>query len=214
MNNEIELIKTLEDSNVIKSGHFGLTSGRHSDTYIHKDDILTNHILFKKIAKQITTIADSYFNNFDFITGPATAGAILASGVSMVGGYDLVYPERTITEVNVNDYTYSDAEIVGMRKIEVSSTMEFRRGYDRAIKGKRILIIEDIITTGSSVIKTQRAILNCDAKIAGIIVIWNRTDWESPLCNVESLINKSVDSWEPIECPLCKQGIPLQDPKS
>jgi len=184
----------LIDNNIIKKGHFFLSSGQHSDTYINKDSIFCNPYVFHKIVHKITKLTISF--KYDIITGPAVAGAILAAPVSIIlSNKKFVYPEKFKSNDNI-DY------------------MCFRRGYDKIIKNQKILIIEDIITTGSSVIKTMNSICNLGGSVAGIICIWNRTNWKPDNnIKIESIINKQVESWVKNECPLCSKNIPLTDPK-
>jgi len=75
------------------------------------------------------------------------------------------------------------------------------------------LLIEDIITTGNSVQKTIDSIEHNGGRLVGVIAIWNRSGWEPSNYRIESLINDPVDSWESDECPLCKEGVLLTDPK-
>ena len=179
----------LEKYNVIKTGHFKLTSGKHSNQYINKDAIYSNPMLFNNVIMKMVRSLDSYFNMFDVITGPAIAGAILAAPISVqIFSKIFVYPEK------------------------IDGKMVFRRGYDRILEGKRVWIIEDVITTGGSVEKTIMAIRDCKGRVAGISVIWNRGIWFNNFM-VLSLIKELVPSYWPDECPLCRRKIPLQDPK-
>jgi len=187
----MNLDEQLQNNNVILTGHFKLSSGKHSDTYINKDRIYCNAELFRIVIKNMEhMIKENFVFKYDVITGPAVAGAILASPISMFLRTDFVYPEKN----SVGD-------------------MIFNRGYDKIIKDKQVLIIEDIITTGSSVLKTRTSIENCGGIVIGVVSIWNRSKitFDIPLI---SLINTPINSWEPEECPLCKNTINLTNPKT
>ena len=184
MNN---LIKKFEEHGVLLNGHFILSSGRHAKQYINKDRIFSIPFLFKEVVSKIST----YINNTDIITGPAIAGAVLASNVAMNVNKSFIYPEK------------------------IGSDMVFRRGYDKILKGKRVFIVEDIITTGGSVDKTIEAINNIGGIVAGISCIWNREDW-SPNTNIQvfNIINKKIESWDNKSCPMCKKHISFTNPKT
>ena len=193
--------KLFEKYNVIKTGHLKLTSGKHSGQYINKDAIYSNPMLFNRVVMKMVRCLDSYINTFDVITGPAIAGAILAASISLqLFDKIFVYPEKV-----------EDDPLAG--NPDKWAKMDFRRGYDKILKDKRVWIVEDIITTGGSVEKTILAVEKCGGEVAGISAIWNRGIWrwrDSPL----SLINEFVPSYWPDECPYCREGrVSLTDPK-
>ena len=199
---------------VIKEGHFKLTSGRHSRVYINKDDIYSNESLFRTVVNMMCTAIVLDYGYFDIITGPAIAGAVLAAPISLNLGKPFVYPEKKM-ELSRESYM-CHGEPHFYNNI-VSTGMEFRRGYDKKLKGKRVVIVEDIITTGKSVNQTIDAIKECGGTVDKIFAIWNRTGaFFSPPTDgdVISLINEYVESWDEKECELCKEGIPLTDPKT
>jgi len=191
----MSLIETFEKYNVIKHGHFKLTSGRHSNTYIDKNKITTDAELFKTVMIKLSC-RTLKFNNHSIITGPAISGAVFAAALATTENKAFVFPEK-IADPNTGNFT-----------------MEFRRGYDKFIRDKYILLIEDIITTGGSVQKTIDSIIINGGNVVGVLAIWNRSEWEPSNCPIESLINQPVDSWEPENCPLCKDGVILTDPKA
>jgi len=199
MDNIIDMYELLKKGNVILEGHFKLRSGRHSNLYINKDSIYKNyHLFFTTISEMAHKILHSGVT-FDIMTGPAIAGAILAAPLSIKMRKTFVYPEKTIVDYPTN-----------------KTIMEFRRGYDKELDKKRVFIIEDIITTGGSVEKTNKAIRDNGGIVVGVISIWNRSGWKLDNCVNLSLINRPVESWEPDKCPLCNDPnnrIPLRDPK-
>lgn len=204
--------KLYEEANIIKQGHFKLSSGRHSNLYINKDAIYASNI-FQDTVQAISHNVDVL--KADIITGPAVAGAVLAAPVwfNLMNDPTLyrkdlqfVYLEKVKKLVNA----FGCPECEG----EAKEFMEFRRGYDKVLRDKRVIIIEDIITTGSSVMKTADSIAECGGIVVGCCCIWNRTDWVSPDFPTYSLVNHRVESWEPDECPYCKDSTPLTDPKT
>ena len=185
------LYNKYKENGIVKEGHFKLTSGRHSNLYVNKDAIYCNPELLDMTESAIinTVIHTIPIEKYDVVTGPALAGAILAVPVAMDSSKRFIYPEK------------------------IDGKMVFRRGYEHVIPGKKILIVEDIITTGGSVQKTADAITALSGIVVGVISIWNRSGWQLEGAENMTLIDKSVDSWEPEDCPLCKDKIPLTDPK-
>lgn len=187
---QLILMKTFREKNVIMLGHFMLNSKIHSNIYINKDAIFSNPELFKKVMGHINDKVKEHFDNqFDVVTGPAIAGALIASNIAMLQDKTYVYPEK------------------------ISGTMQFRRGYDKVIKNKRVLIIEDVVTTGLSVLKTQTGIERCGGKAVGIVSICNRGA-NLDLKNVSLITLKKAMAYYPEECPMCASGEVLIDPKT
>lgn len=181
--------QSLRHRGVILEGHFKLTSGRHSASYINKDSIYCKPNLFRSVFMQFVMSIKKYQDKIDIITGPAIAGAILALPVAMNLEKIFIYPEK------------------------YEGTMILRRGYDKIVKNKNVWIIEDIITTGRSVENTIDAITFNDGNVLGVSCIWNRADYSPSIGEFLPLINEQVFSYLPKDCPQCKENIPLQDPK-
>jgi orotate phosphoribosyltransferase len=183
------------DAKVIMDGHFKLTSERHSNRYVNKDIVYGSFAYYDTVSLIAEKCKSELFN---VLTGPAVAGAVLAASVhtqlcsQAIIGKRFIYPEK------------------------INNLMEFRRGYDKIITNQKVLIIEDIITTGSSIMKTAESIEKNGGIVTGAICIWNRSNWEpeNKRFKVQSLFNDSIESWEPKDCPLCKDKIPLIDPKT
>ncbi len=186
---------SLKKHGVVRSGHFELTSGRHSAEYINKDSIFCNPGLFVKTYYTIARGIRPHFKEVNIITGPAIAGALLAMPVCLLfPDLKFVYPEKTF--------------------IEETPAMIFRRGYDKIIMAfPFVWIVEDIITTGSSVDKTIKAVEGCGGTVVGVSCIWNRGHYEPPVGYFFPLISERVASYIPEQCPMCKDGIPLEDSK-
>lgn len=215
----------LMKAGVIKKGHFRLTSGKHSDTYINKDAIYSNPELFEEAAYRLERLAPFFASNPDYenrstsrfhvITGPAIAGAVLAAPIALRTGKIFVYPEKVY-----HPYTTYDRE--GHDWHHDKWVMELRRGYDKVVAGKKVLLIEDIITTGKNVTETIQCIHEADSKVVEVRCIWNRsgekrlhviehetcfgdsTEAVERFIDIISIINEPVESWESDECPLCK----------
>ncbi len=178
-----ELIKSFRTTGALLDGHFLLTSGRHSDKYFEKFALLSEPDVVKRMC---ASMAD-YFKNedVDIVVGAATGGIILAYEVGKNLDTRGIFSER------------------------IEEQMTFRRGFSLE-KDQRVLLVDDVVTTGGSIFELIELVKSMEAVIVGIAVMFYRTDGEVNFAiPTHSLYAEVIDSWEPEDCPQCKQGIPL-----
>ncbi len=190
--------KELEDASIVQSGHFKLRTGKHSNRYINKDLILTHPDLFSSIIdgfrhRYYYKVGNSFtvkqIENLVF-TGPAVAGAIFGAALAYSLRTPFVYPEKV---------KISDEE----------GKMQFRRGFDTYLKDKIVIVIEDIVTTGASILKTIDAVDICGGTVIYTLSLLDRGSLLSKVINYDSLIYQNLPAWNPDECPLCAEGIEM-----
>ena len=186
----MDLEIAFQDSGIVKKGHFPLRSGKHSDTYVHKDLLFCDPALFLQVVKGITGMYLTKCPFCNFVTGPPMSGAMLAAATAFYLEKGFAFPEK-----------------IG------GGLIAFRRGFGPFLSKKSVLLIEDVTTTGGSILRTVKAIQKHGGYIAAVIVLWNRGNVQSKEYPIHSLINREIPSWEPKDCPLCKQGISLDNPK-
>jgi orotate phosphoribosyltransferase len=176
--------KLLVDNGVILKGHFLLTSGLHSDLYFEKFMILENpqvsSLLCAKIALHFSPI------EIDKVIGPTTGGTILAYEVAKQLG----------VLAGVAEYTEE-----GKRIIKRGSAVK---------KGEKVLVVDDVLTTGGSLRATIDAVEELEGEVVGVGVMIDRSarslDLPYPFFAVYA---HSVENFEEKNCPLCKNGVPL-----
>ena len=178
-----ELIKSFRTTGALLDGHFLLTSGRHSDKYFEKFALLCQPDVVEAVC---AAMADHFKNeNVDIVVGAATGGIILAYEVGKNLNTRGIFSER------------------------VEEQITFRRGFYLE-KGQRVLLVDDVVTTGGSLFELIELVKSMGAVIVGIAVMFDRTggeiDFGFPTC---SLYSEVIESWEPNECPQCKQGTSL-----
>lgn len=182
---EQEIIALFENSGALLTGHFKLTSGRHSDVYYEKFTLLRNPAvctrLCEEMAQRLKLLSPVT------IVGPTTGGIIIAYDVARYMGIEAIYAEPGPG---------------GKGRI-------FKRGFSLE-KGQKIAIVDDILTTGGSINEVIKLVMTYQAEIVGIGELIDRSGGKVtfdypyyPLATV------SADSWEPDDCPLCKRGEPL-----
>ena len=187
MNSE-EYIKIFKDSGALLDGHFILTSGRHSNSYFQCAKLLQYPKYLELFSKNI---ADHFKENeIDLVISPAIGGIVLGTEVGRLLRKRTVFAER------------------------VDGEMKLRRGFE--IKtNEKILIVEDVITTGGSVKEVMSLVQSFGADIIGVGVIVDRSSGSVVLHeNQLSLASLEVKSYDSSDVPSELASIPVQKPGS
>jgi orotate phosphoribosyltransferase len=191
---QTEVLDVLQKVGAFRAGHFVLTSGRHSDSYVNKDAMYAYTHDLSALCKTIAERVKG--RSIEVVAGPAVAAAILAQWVA----YHLT--AMTGHEVYA---VYADKDGQGGFVI--------KRGYDQLMKGKKTLVVEDLTTTGGSIKKVVEAARAAGADVAGAIAIVNRGEVSKKQVGnpgfFEELVNVHLESWEEDKCELCAKGIPV-----
>ncbi len=192
MSDVISILKKVQA--VLTDGHFVYTSGKHGSVYVNKDAVYPH----TKEASQIGQLfAEKFKNkNIDVVAAPALGGIILSQWTA----YHLSKLQKK--EV-LGVYTEKTAE----------NNQIFTRGYDKLIKGKNVLVIEDLTTTGGSVRKVVDTVRATGGKVVGIGVMINRDPKKVTSIVVGgpfvSLGILKAEAFDEAKCPFCKKGIPI-----
>lgn len=171
---------------LIDDTHVVLASGRHSDSYVNKDALFPYTEWASDFAAEIARCFLG--NRVNTVIGPAV-GAI---GMAMWTAHHLT--EMAGHQVHA---VYSEAG-------------EIRRGFDRHISDKNVLVVEDILTTGASARATIQAVQSCQGAVVGLGALCNRggvTLDELGVARLFSVVSLSLESWDEENCPLCFKGI-------
>ena len=180
---------------ILTNDHFVLTSGRHTNAYINPDKILPHPELCEQLSKMI---AQKYKNqDIEIVIGPAYGGIIFSQWVA--------YHLSKINKKKI-------LSIFTEKSPEKHQLLE--RGFDKLIKNKKVLIVEDITATGSSVIKVIKSSKKAGAIIKGIGVIVNRDPKNVTSTIFEgipftSLVVFEIKSYNERDCPYCIKKIPI-----
>jgi orotate phosphoribosyltransferase len=171
----------LKEAGVLLEGHFLLTSGRHSNKYLQCARIFRNTKYSEELC---SALAELYANdNIQLVIGPAMGAVQMAYEVSRHIGCENFFTERDET-----------------------GAMTLRRGFV-VEAGQRVLVVEDVVTTGGSVKEVIELIQKADGIVAGVGSIVDRTggkiDFGVPF---KAVYSADVASWEAADCPLCKEG--------
>ncbi len=179
---------------ILHDGHFVYTSGRHGREYINKDALYPHTKATRQLTRALAKQCSSF--DVDVVVGPALGGIILSQWVA----YHLsALKQHQVLGV----YCEKDAD----------GHQVFRRGYDEFVNGKRVLIVEDVVTTGQSVMQTADAVRTAGGTVVAMGALVNRDarNVNSEKLGAQFLALASVQfpSWSASECPLCAAGIPI-----
>lgn len=195
---ERHIRQLLRDSGAMVSGHFRLSSGLHAATYINKNLMMLKAADLMSIAEEIASVFVR--KNIEVVAGPATGaiGLAVATAVALI-------QKGTVAEVL---FCYAEKE-----DDDNTETFEFRRGFAAHIATRRVLVVEDILTTGASARAVVEAVRKAEGNVVGFSAVVNRGGVTSlDLAHpgyFHPLLNLDLPTFEPESCPQCKAGIPV-----
>ena len=181
---EKEVEDLLIETSAIMEGHFLLTSGLHSPRYVEKFNVLQKPVYTEKLCR---AMAEKFKDaNIETVVGPVTGGILLAHETGKALGTRAIFTERE------------------------NGKMTFRRGFTLH-EGERVLIVEDIVTTGGSIREVIDVVKEHGGIPVAVSMLVDRSGGKATFGDVPStaLLRVDVQTYQPDECPLCKQGIPM-----
>jgi orotate phosphoribosyltransferase len=179
---------------VVTNDHFVYTSGKHGPAYINKDAVYPHT---HDTAALCRTLASSFVRDcVEVVVAPAVGAVILSQWVA--------YFLTTLTSIEVLGIYADKGE---------DDTFVIKRGYDKLIPDKRVLVVEDLFTTGGSVLKVVDAVRALGGIVVGVAGLANRGGVTAhdvgDVPRLVTLLDVRMEMYEPHECPLCKSGIPV-----
>lgn len=192
---ETEVIKLLKKVGaVITNSHFVFTSGKHGNLYINKDALYPH-------TKETSRVGELFAQKFkhkkiEVVAAPALGGIILSQWTS--------FHLSCLTK----------KEVLGVYTEKTPDKEQiFTRGYDKLVKGKRVLVIEDLTTTGGSVRKVVESVKKAGGKVVAVCVMVNR-DPKNITSKVvggpfSALGILEAVAFDEKKCPLCKANVPI-----
>jgi orotate phosphoribosyltransferase len=183
--NPNEVSELFERYGVLHKGHFKLSSGRHSDTYLQCARILEHPRVAASLGE---AIAKRYPEGADAVLSPALGGILIGNAVAYAIGCRFLFAERA------------------------EGAMTLRRGQ-AVSPGERVLVVEDVITTGGSAAEVNALVERAGASVLGVGALVDRAE-EAPAFHLEALLKVHAKTWDAPACPLCARGEPLHTPGS
>ena len=179
---------------LIRDSHIVYTSGRHGKAYVNKDAVYPHT---KEISRLCLFIAQEFKDkNVEIVLAPALGGIILTQWVAF----------------HLSELTGREVLAVYAEKVQDGSFV-IKRGYDKLIKDKRVLILEDIVNTGGSVEKVFEMAKAMAREVVGVACLCNRSGQSKGMIDgieLYSLFSLNLESWAAVDCPMCKSQIPIE----
>jgi orotate phosphoribosyltransferase len=185
-----DVLEILKSTGGLKEGHFLYASGRHGSVYIEKFSLLRNPVA---TSEACVGFADRFRSErIDVVVGPTTGGILLAFETARQLGVAAAFAERA-----------SDG----------SSGREIRRGTTFE-PGSRVLVVDDIMTTGGSIRETLAALEAHPVEVIGVGVLVDRSAGEITFGDIPlfALASEKFESWAPDEVPDWLAAIPIEKP--
>lgn len=184
-----EILAVLRETGALMQGHFQLTSGRHSGDFL----LMAQALQWPKETERLCRHLAQLFadEQVDVVVGPAVGGIILAHEVARhFDGVRAIFAEKD------------------------DEAMVLRRGF-RVKPGERVLIVEDAVSTGGSVQKVIDALQPYRPQFVGVGALIDRSSGRVQFDGMpfRSVVTLDVASYEPVDCPLCREGLALVKPK-
>lgn len=185
---ESDILNIFKKSGALLTGHFLLTSGRHSDRYFQCAKVLQYPEYTELLCKMI---ADNFRNTeIDTVIAPAIGGLVVGQEVARQLNKKFIFAERE------------------------DKKLSLRRGFSLQ-ENEKVLVCEDVVTTGGSVFETIEIVQSNKAKVAGVGFIVDRSNGKVNFGYAQfSTLKMEVVSYLPEECPLCREDIELVKPGS
>jgi orotate phosphoribosyltransferase len=188
MSNSTTMLDVFKSTGSLLDGHFRLTSGRHSNTYFQCAKVLQHP---EHLSGICSLIAEHFSGmGIETVISPAIGGIVVGTEVGRQLGVKTIFAERK------------------------DGNMTIRRGFTLE-PGEKVLVIEDVITTGGSVAEVIDLIKNAGATLVGVGSVVDRSNGKVRLAEEQySVLMMEVVSFAPEECPLCRDGVPIDAPGS
>ena len=182
------LLELFQKEEALLSGHFQLSSGRHSDRYLQCARILQKPQLAETLCK---TLAERFRDKkIDVVIGPALGSILVSYEVARVLGVRTIFAER------------EDRLLTLRRQFHIK-------------EGERVLVVEDVVTTGKSTQEVIDLVRRHKATVVGVGALVDRSGGNANFgVPLEALLRLDLETFDPKECPLCKQRIPAVKPGS
>ncbi len=182
-------LKVLKKTNALLEGHFILSSGLHSGHYIQCAKLLSNPKLSDKFVKSLASKIKKRVKKIDTILSPAMGGIIVGYEIGKLLGKETIFCER------------------------VNKKFALRRGFEIK-KNSKILIVEDVITTGKSSLECVQLIKKYKAKLVGFACLIDRSDKKKTKHKIISQISLNIPTYNKKDLPSKLKKIPVTKPGS
>lgn len=181
----------------LEHGHFVFTNGDHSDTYVNKDALYAHAEYASRLGEAMAQAMRDW--NVEVVVSPALGGIVLTQWAAYHLG-------RLVGREVLAVYAEKQGEGPAKR-------FALTRGYGQLVKGHRVGVVEDNLTTGSSVRKVVELVRDTGGEVVGVVAMLNRGGLKRAAVgnppHFVSIVEAELASWPAQECQLCARGVPI-----
>ena len=183
-----------ESRAILADDHFVYISGDHGSGWIDKDAIFVDMQHTRQLGQLLAAaVADT---GAEILCGPATGGLIVAQWTAFELGLPAVFAEHNSPRTAA----------------ELRGTFGLHRGFDRLVKNRRVLVVDDVINTGQSVRQTVAAVRACGGVVDSVGALIHRGNVNAAGLGVQRysyLLEHDIPAWPANQCPLCQASKPI-----
>ncbi|MBI5405021.1 MAG: phosphoribosyltransferase [Candidatus Kerfeldbacteria bacterium] len=186
----------LYECQAIRTGHFVLSSGAHSDMFVAKSEVTVFPGITIALADEMANRL--YDDKIEVVVAPVIGAVVI--GFAVAYHLNQLRPGSTVYSV----YAEKDGD-----------GFSLNRGYDRLVRNRRVSIVEDIITSGDTVKRVIECVQRSGGRVTAVGCLWNRAGTTAEKLGVESftaLVDRALSKWSATPddpCPLCRDGVPV-----
>ncbi|MCK5036863.1 MAG: orotate phosphoribosyltransferase [Candidatus Sabulitectum sp.] len=187
-----KVLDILTECDALLEGHFRYTSGKHGKLYFEKIKVARRPDLVMELGRMTAEQMEDIKDSFDVVCAPAFGAIVFGFATAHAMGKPFAFLQRDADEV-----------------------MGIRSGFKSVVENARVLLVEDVVTTGGSVREAIAVMndLNATVEMVGLLVDRTNGKLELP-APYRALLTVKAESWDPDECPMCKEGIEVTKPGS
>ena len=190
-----ETLRILREAHaILENDHFVYVSGDHGSGWIDKDAIYPHTERIERLGRDMAKVVRGW--EVEVVCGPATGGLIVAEWTAHELGVLSVFAEH--------DPASEDSSLRGR--------FVLRRGYDQAVSGKRVLVVDDIVNTGLSLRQTAEAVRGAGGQVVGGACLVSRGNVDAAglgMGRFVYLLEYKIPAWPASACQLCRAGVPI-----
>lgn len=189
---EARVLEILGMCDAYLEGHFRYTSGRHGRVYFEKIRIAQKPDLVVELGEMMAAEFASMAGSIDIVCSPAYGAIVFGFATALASGRPFAFLQRG-----------------------EDGRMTVRPGFTLLKPGSRVLLVEDVATTGGSISESIEALRQRGADVVAAGILVDRTSGGlAPGIPCRALLRSAAESWPAEDCPLCRQGVPLETPGS
>lgn len=189
---EKRVLEILRSCDALLEGHFRYTSGRHGRQYFEKIRIVREPRFVDELGRMMAVLMDDLREEIDIVCAPAYGAVVFGFATALHMGKGFAFLQR-----------------------DARSCMTIRSGFCDLVSGSRVLLVEDVCTTGGSIVESIGALREAGAEVVQVGLIVDRTGGSLELeVPYRALLTVEAVSWDEDECPLCLDEVPITVPGS